>query len=316
MLEKKGLGRGLGALLGDVNLSVVEDVIGVSDTNTSKDTNVDIDLLYPSSFQPRKDFDDDSMKALIVSVKEKGVLQPLLVRKRGDKFEIIAGERRWRAAQEAGLRRVPVIIKDFSDKEVLEVALVENLLRENLNPIEEAEGFVRLIEEFSHTQEALSQIVGKSRSYVANALRLLNLPEEVKQLVSDKKISAGHARTLVGAKDPLKLAYKIVEQDLSVRQVENIVAKQKSIVGNKPRLAKDEDIEQIEKDLKDALGLRIAVTPNKKGGGKVVLQYASVAELDMIINILEQKQTPLAPKVATQSQPEVTEDGFTIDFID
>ena len=312
MLEKKGLGRGLGALLGDVDLSVVDDVVNSSGT----DTNINTEQLFPSPYQPRKEFDDDSMSALVASVKEKGVLQPLLVRKRGDKFEIIAGERRWRAAQEAGLKTVPAIVKDFSDKEVLEVALVENLLRENLNPIEEAEGFVRLIEEFSHTQEVLSQIVGKSRSYVANALRLLSLPEEVKKLVSDKLISAGHARALVGVKDPIRLANKIIEQGLNVRQVENIVAKQKSVVGNKPRQTKDEDVEQIEKDLKDALGLRIAVTPNKKGGGKVVLQYSSVAELDMIINILEQKQSVQPIKQTTVETTDVSGGGFTIDFID
>ena len=312
MLEKKGLGRGLGALLGDVDLSVVDDVVNSSGTDTSINT----EQLFPSPYQPRKEFDDDSMSALVASVKEKGVLQPLLVRKRGDKFEIIAGERRWRAAQEAGLKTVPAIVKDFSDKEVLEVALVENLLRENLNPIEEAEGFVRLIEEFSHTQEVLSQIVGKSRSYVANALRLLSLPEEVKKLVSDKLISAGHARALVGVKDPIRLANKIIEQGLNVRQVENIVAKQKSVVGNKPRQTKDEDVEQIEKDLKDALGLRIAVTPNKKGGGKVVLQYSSVAELDMIINILEQKQSVQPIKQTTVETTDVSGGGFTIDFID
>lgn len=225
-------------------------------------------------------------------------MQPLLVRRQGGKYELIAGERRWRASKIAGLDKVPVIIKELNDKEVLEVALVENLLRENLSAIEEAEGFQRLINEFSHTQEALSQIVGKSRSHIANMLRLLNLPEEVQALVKEGKLSAGHARALVGLENALSLAKTIIEKDLNVRQVEELVAKQKEPKKEKAPKAKDEDLESIEKDLNRELGLRIKITPSKQGGGKVVLQYASVAELDMIIEILEQKRK-------NESQPAV-----------
>ena len=217
------------------------------------------------------------------SIKEKGVLQPLLVRHHGDKFELIAGERRWRAAQLAGLTEVPIVVKDLSDSEVLEAALVENILRENLSAIEEAEGYQRLIDEFSHTQEALSQIIGKSRSHIANILRLLTLPAEVQELVKDGKISAGHARALVGTENPLALAKQIIDKDLNVRQTEDMVAKQKEPKSPKPKGEKNTDLADIERDLVKSLGLRIKITPNKQGGGKVVLQYSSVAELDMII---------------------------------
>ena len=289
--KRKSLGRGLGALLGDAEFNIDE---ALNDTPTQSaqapDDRVDVNLLFPSPFQPRKDFDEEALNALVESVKEKGVLQPLLVRKKNGRFEIIAGERRWRASKLAGLQTVPVIVKDMDDKEVLEVALVENLLRENLSAIEEAEGFQRLIDEFSHTQEALAQIVGKSRSHVANTLRLLNLPDSVKDLVREGTLSAGHARALVGLDNAETLAKQIVAKDLNVRQVEELVAKQKNPEVKEPKKAKDEDIVEIEKDLNKNLGLRIKISPSKQGGGKVVLQYASAAELDMIIDILEQKR--------------------------
>ena len=294
--KRKSLGRGLGALLGeDANL-------------------VDIDLIKPGKFQPRTEFDQEALQSLAESIKEKGVLQPLLVRRDRIGFEIIAGERRWRASKLAGLDKVPVIEKDLSDKEVLEVALVENLLRENLSAIEEAEGLQRLIDEFSHTQEALSQIIGKSRSHIANTLRLLNLPESVQQLVKEGKLSAGHARALVSLENAETLAQQIVAKDLSVRQVEELVAKQKS--GPKeaaPKKEKDSDLADIEKDLNKNLGLRIKISPSKQGGGKVVLQYASPAEL---------KRQGEKPNLGTNQMP-VSEDSsatsggkFTIKVID
>ena len=280
--KRKSLGRGLGALLGDAEFNIDE---ALNDTPTqpvqAPDDRVDVNLLFPSPFQPRKDFDEEALNALVESVKEKGILQPLLVRKKNGRFEIIAGERRWRASKLAGLQTVPVIVKDMDDKEVLEVALVENLLRENLSAIEEAEGFQRLIDEFSHTQEALAQIVGKSRSHVANTLRLLNLPDSVKDLVREGTLSAGHARALVGLDNAETLAKQIVAKDLNVRQVEELVAKQKNPEVKEPKKAKDEDIVEIEKDLNKNLGLRIKISPSKQGGGKVVLQYASAAELDI-----------------------------------
>lgn len=193
--KRKSLGRGLGALLGeDADISLELE----SGTPPQADTMVEVSRLAPGKYQPRTEFDEEALNSLAASIREKGVLQPLLVRRLGDKYEIIAGERRWRAAKLAGLDKIPVIEKEFTDQEVLEVALVENLLRENLSAIEEAEGLQRLIEEFSHTQEALSQIVGKSRSHIANILRLLSLPESVKNLIKEGKLSAGHAVRWLG----------------------------------------------------------------------------------------------------------------------
>lgn len=288
--KRKSLGRGLGALLGSDDDFDIE--LTPSDIIKSGAVYVDIAKLSPSKYQPRKEFDKVALEALSVSIKEKGVLQPLLVRKQGDNYEIIAGERRWRASKLAGLTQVPVIEKDFSDKEVLEVALVENLLRENLSAIEEAEGFQRLMEEFSHTQEALSAIIGKSRSHIANTLRLLTLPEDVQELVKENKISAGHARALVGLENASILAKKILEKDLNVRQVETMVSKQKD---NKKEKKTGEskaallDIKDIERDIAKHFGLKVKISQGASGCGKVVLSYASVAELDKIIDILEQK---------------------------
>ena len=290
--KRKRLGRGLGALLGDDGIDLDMELSNI-ETHAEKGgaDYVDINAIQPSKYQPRTEFDEEALNALVESIKEKGVLQPLLVRKQGDKFELIAGERRWRASKLAGLDKVPVIEKELSDKEVLEVALVENLLRENLSAIEEAEGFQRLIDEFAHTQEALSQIVGKSRSHIANTLRLLNLPENVKTFVKEGKISAGHARALVGLENAEEIARQIIAKDLSVRQVEELVAKQKEGKKEpKEKVEKDEDLADIERSLVESLGLRIKISPSKQGGGKVVLQYASAAELDMIVDILEQKR--------------------------
>lgn len=295
--KRKSLGRGLGALLGDDEIDFNDISEHGIDTKEPKNADkVDINSIVAGKYQPRTEFDTEALNALAESIKEKGVLQPLLVRKQNDKYELIAGERRWRASKLAGLNQVPVIIKDLNDKEVLEVALVENLLRENLSAIEEAEGFQRLIEEFSHTQEALSQIVGKSRSHIANMLRLLSLPSEVQTLVKEGKLSAGHARSLVGLDNAYALAETIIKKDLSVRQVEDLVAKLKEGKKEKAPKAKDQDLEAIEKDLNRELGLRIKISQSKQGGGKVVLQYASIAELDMIIEILEQKRKTQIPQ--------------------
>lgn len=292
--KKKNLGRGLGALLGgdDIDLDVLMEM-PTEKNNSEISKNVDsvkIEDLHAGKYQPRTEFDKEALDALVESVKEKGVLQPLLVRKQGNQYEIIAGERRWRAAKIAGLKEVPVIVKDFSDQEALEVALVENLLRENLSAIEEAEGLQRLITEFSHTQEALSQIVGKSRSHIANTLRLLNLPQEIQNMVKEGKLSAGHARALVGLDNAVELAKQIIAKDLNVRQVEDLVAKQKEPKKEKTATKKDQDLTDIENDLNKELGLRIKITPSKQGGGKVVLQYASLAELDMILDILDKSK--------------------------
>ena len=310
--KRKSLGRGLGALLGDDDISEPN----IDDIKITESNKISISEIVPGKYQPRTEFDKDALDALVVSVREKGVLQPLLVRKIEDKYELIAGERRWRAAKEAGLSEVPVIVKELEDKEVLEVALVENLLRENLSAIEEAEGMQRLINEFSHTQEALSQIVGKSRSHVANTLRLLHLPNSVQMLIKEGKLSAGHARALVGLENAEEIAAKIVVKDLNVRQVEDLVAKQKEKSG-KIKTPKDADIIDIERDLNKNLGLRIKINPSKQGGGKVILQYSSAAELDMIIDILEKKRnnTPVVHVENPAPKQEVNE-KFTIKMVD
>ena len=311
--KRKSLGRGLGALLGD---DLDEGAAAAAEIKPTD--SIDIEDIVPGKYQPRTEFDKEALQALADSIKEKGVLQPLLVRRRGDKYELIAGERRWRASKLAGLAQVPVVVKELSDQEVLEAALVENILRENLSAIEEAEGFQRLIDEFAHTQEALAQIVGKSRSHVANTLRLLALPQEVQELVREGKLSAGHARALVGLENAPALARQIMAKDLNVRQVEELVAKQKEPKTAKPKAEKNSDIADIERELVKNLGLRIKISPNKQGGGKVVLQYSSVAELDMIIETLEQKRRGETVPNTVFKTPEapVSNDKFSIKIVD
>ncbi len=314
--KKKSLGRGLEALLGEEMLLDETPVIGKTSDK------VDINLITVSAFQPRKEFDEEAIRSLTDSIKEKGVLQPLIVRKKNSGYELIAGERRLRASKEAGLHEVPVIIKDLSDSEVLEIALIENLLRENLSPIEEAAAYQSLMDNFSHTQEKVASVVGKSRSYIANTLRLLTLPEEIKTYVSTDKLSAGHARCLVGLDNALILADKIIKEELSVRQTETLVAKQKqdkktSVVKNEESVAHRSDVSDVEESLKKSLGLRIKITPSKQGGGKVVLQYASIAELDMIINILEQKKQPeINLQNTVFKTPEASNEKFSIKFVE
>jgi len=288
--KKKGLGRGLSALLGDD----MDSFLGESSPSGNEQT-ISIDFLVASPYQPRVDFNEEALESLAQSIKEKGVLQPLLVRDKGNgTYEIIAGERRFRASKKAGLREIPVIIKQMNDKEVLEVALVENLLRENLSAIEEAEGLQRLIDEFSHTQEALSQVIGKSRSYIANTLRLLSLPAKVQQMVRDNVLSAGHVRPFIGMEDAEGLAKKVVSKGLNVRQAEELASKAKQPPQTKK--AKDFDVKDIEKNLTKKLGFKIKISPLKNGGGKVTLQYQSVADLDKIVDILGQKNTLKTPK--------------------
>ena len=322
--KRKSLGRGLGALLGDDDISFEDVEQQVENTHHTESNKININQIDPSPYQPRKEFDEEALKALAESIKEKGVLQPLLVRKKENGYELIAGERRLRASKLAGLTEVPVIVKEMSDKEVLEVALVENLLRENLSAIEEAEGLQRLMNEFSHTQEALSQIVGKSRSHIANTLRLLALPLSVQNMIKEGKLSAGQARNLVGLENAEELALLIIKKDLNVRQVEELVNKLKSgkLADKKEKVAKNEDIADIEKDLNKKLGFRIKINPNKQGGGKVVLQYGSVAELDMIIEILEQKRKNSQSAGISlsspqpQEQPSAGSEKFTMKIID
>ena len=286
--KRKSLGRGLGALLGgDMDFMTSENAV-----HAAGEKNLSLADLSPSPYQPRLDFDREALEALSQSVREKGVLQPLLVRERENgKYEIIAGERRFRAASMAGLTEVPVIVKSMDDKEVLEVALVENLLRENLSAIEEAEGLQRLIDEFSHTQEALSQIIGKSRSHIANTLRLLSLPASVRQMIRDGVLTAGQARPLVGLPEAEALAKKIAERGLNARQAEALAARAKLPETEKRTAEKDGALEEISSFMTRNLGLKVKISAGRGGGGKVVLQYANPADLDKIIDILRQKST-------------------------
>lgn len=298
--KKFGLGRGLEALLGDedINLNLDDETADVSSLvenavfKTEKNE-VKISDIVPCSFQPRTEFDREALESLAQSIKEKGVLQPLLVRKKNDKYEIIAGERRWRAAQLAGLDEVPVIVKDLNDSETLEIAIIENLQRENLSAIEEAEGLNRLMSEYAYTQEIIGKVIGKSRSYIANTLRLLGLPEEIKQLVKENKLSAGHARALIGCENASELANKIVKEGLSVREAEALAANAKGInvknIAPKQPKPVDRDLEKIMADLEEKLKLKVKINAGKKGKGSITLHYNTPAELSSLLDILEQR---------------------------
>ena len=289
--KKHGLGRGLEALLGDDDLSFNLDNINTGELTDSGIKKLNIDELEPSVYQPRKEFNQEALDALVNSIKEKGVLQPLLVRKLNNKYEIIAGERRWRASKLAGLTEVPVIEKELNNEEVLEVALVENLLRENLSPIEEAEGFSRLITEFSHTHEALSQIVGKSRSYITNTLRLLNLPMTIQEMVKNNSLTAGHARALIGLENAEEIAHKIIEKGLTVRQTEDLINDIKNRALNKVSKAikKDPTIKELEKELTKYIGLKVRINPKNEEKGKLSIEYKTPTELNNILKLLEKR---------------------------
>lgn len=290
--KKHGLGRGLEALLGDDDLSFSLDNINTGEIIGSGIKTVSVNDLYPSQYQPRKEFNEEALEALVKSIREKGVLQPLIVRKQGDRYEIIAGERRWRASKIAGLVDVPVIEKELDNQEVLEVALVENLLRENLTPIEEAEGFNRLITEFSHTHEVLSQIVGKSRSYITNTLRLLGLPENIKNMIKNGDLSVGHARALIGLENAEEIAQKVIARGLTVRQTEELVNNIKNNkVGQICRaIKKDPNLKELEKDITKSIGLKVKINMGQNDKGKVTIEYKTPAELNAILELLEKNK--------------------------
>ena len=291
--NKHGLGRGLGALLGDDSLDLNIDDFSAEQKQAVK--TLPINQLEAGKFQPRQTFDDEAINALTQSVKEKGILQPILVRKKGDKYEIIAGERRFRAAQKAGLSEVPVIEKNLADNEVLEVALVENIVRQNLTALEEAAGFDKLIQDFAYTQEKLSTVIGKSRSYIANILRLLSLPDGVKLLLNNGKLTPGHARALVGLERAEELAQKIVAEGLNVRQVEELVAKLKDSspevkkvpLNKKAQKVKDSELIEIEKGLTSRFGVKVQINNSKNGKGKIVLSYNNLSELESLLEKFE-----------------------------
>ena len=278
--KRKGLGRGLSALLEDES----EGFHRLERTRSNLE--VPIETLRPGRFQPRRRFDPQDSAALVASIRERGILQPILVRRAptpesAEAYEIVAGERRWRAAQEARLHRVPVVVKELSDTEALEVALVENLQREDLTPLEEAEGYRRMIEEFGHTQERLARAVGRSRSHLTNMLRLLTLPDAVKAMVDDGRLSAGHARTLVGSEQALALAKRIVARGLSVRQTERLTQGSSAAATAPPPARKSADTLALETDISRALGLPVTIH-HKGADGHVRISYRSLEQLDEI----------------------------------
>lgn len=306
--SKKRLGRGLSALFGDAALPentpgspgmqkrptapstpTVQIMPSAPAASGPRDAwRTPVELLRPGSFQPRRRFEESEMNALVDSIRAHGILQPIVVRpdaERPGHYEIIAGERRWRAAQTAGLTEVPVNVRALTDKDALEIALIENLQREGLSAVEEASGYRRLMTEFGHTQEALGRVIGKSRSHVANMLRLLDLPEEVKVMLDQGKLSAGHARALLGVSDPGALAREVVRKDLNVRQTELYAARAKLEKRKRGPRSKDADTAALEHDLSELLGLRVAISFHG-GGGVLSIHYANLEQLDDVLNRL------------------------------
>ena len=273
---KKGLGRGLSSLIGETKVDIQKNKISISD-------------IVPNKYQPRKIFDEDNLNDLTQSIKERGILQPIIVRKSNDdnsKFEIIAGERRWLAAQRANLHEVPVVITEADDLKSLEFAIVENVQRHDLNPLEEAQGYKRLIDEFSYDQEKVSKFIGKSRSHITNSLRILTLPVEVIKLIEAQKLTAGHAKILVGLENASFVANKIIEKKLSVRQAENFV----KIFKNKrqrPNKSKDSNIKDLELSVSDKVGLNVVIQNNKNNKGKVIFEYKDLDQLNKILDIIK-----------------------------
>ncbi len=272
---KKGLGRGLSSLIGETKIEQATNKLSISD-------------LYPNKFQPRKIFDEDSLNDLEKSIKERGIIQPIIVRKSDEnsKYEIIAGERRWLAAQKAGLHEVPVVVSEADDLKSLEFAIVENVQRNDLNSLEEAQGYQRLINDFSYDQEKVSKFIGKSRSYITNCLRILTLPNDVLNLIETKKISAGHAKILVGLNNASFVAQKIIEKKLSVRQTENFVKifkKKKSfyVKSNNP------NIQNLERSISDKIGLNVSIKNSKKNKGTITFVYHDIDQLNKIIDIIK-----------------------------
>jgi ParB family chromosome partitioning protein len=286
--ERRRLGRGLAALLGDV---AEPEIAAASASGGLK--RVPVEFLRPNPRNPRKNFAESDLADLAASVKEKGIVQPILVRPSraaAHQFEIVAGERRWRAAQRAGLHDIPVLVQDVSDKEALELAIIENVQRADLNPIEEAFGYEQLIAEFNYTQQDLGQVIGKSRSHVANTLRLLKLPETVKDYLREGKLTAGHARALVTTADPEALASRIIVEGLTVRDAEALAQAPREPVGRgvgKAKPERDADTVALERRLSDRLGLTISIDHKESGAGEVRIRYRTIEQLDDVIRRLE-----------------------------
>ena len=273
---KKGLGRGLSSLIGETKVETRINKLSLSE-------------IIPNRYQPRKNFDQDNLNDLANSIRERGVIQPIIVRKSetdNSKYEIIAGERRWLAAQKAGLHDIPVVVTDVDDLKSLEFAIVENVQRNDLNPLEEAEGYKRLIDEFSYDQDKVSKFIGKSRSYITNSLRILSLPREVLKFVEEKKITAGHAKILVGLDNAEFVANKIIEKNLSVRQSENFVKIFKKRGGSKPN-QKDPNLVNLENSISSKIGLNVLIKNSKRNKGVISIEYKDLDQLNKLIDIIK-----------------------------
>jgi ParB family transcriptional regulator, chromosome partitioning protein len=273
---KKGLGRGLSSLIGETKVETKTNKLLLSD-------------IVPNKYQPRKNFEEENLQDLTNSIRERGVIQPIIVRESNSdksKYEIIAGERRWLAARKAGLHNIPVVVTEADDLKSLEFAIVENVQRHDLNPLEEAQGYKRLIDEFSYDQEKVSKFIGKSRSYITNSLRLLNLPLEILNMIEDKKLSAGHAKILVGLENAIFIANKIIEKKLSVRQAENFVKIFKRKPGN-IKISKDPNIKNLEQSISDKIGLNVVIKNNKRNKGTISFSYHDIDQLNKIVDIIK-----------------------------
>ena len=274
--SKKGLGRGLSSLIGDNDVKVSNNKISISS-------------IIPNKFQPRKKFDKESLEELTNSIRERGVIQPLIVRKSDDeigKYELVAGERRWQASQSAGLHEVPVVIIEADNLKSLEFAIVENVQRKDLNPIEEAEGYQKLIDQFDYDQEKVSKFIGKSRSHIANCIRLLSLPKEVIALIEDNKISQGHAKVLVGLENAYFLAKKIIDKKLSVRQSE-VLTKSIKVNKGKIKVNKNPNILSLENTVEDATGIKVFIRNRKNNTGQITFDYKDLDQLNRLIMVIK-----------------------------
>ena len=274
--NKKGLGRGLSSLIGDSDVKITNNKISISS-------------IIPNKYQPRKNFDKNSLEELTASIRERGIIQPIIVRASEDsnnKYELIAGERRWQAAQNAGLHEVPAVILNVDNLKSLEFAIVENVQRRDLNPIEEAEGYKRLIDEFSYDQEKVAKFIGKSRAHVSNCLRLLSLPQKIIEHISNEKISQGHAKILVGIENAELLAEKIISKKLSVRQAEALIRFTKTIKSTFKK-NKDSNIKDIENQLMEKIGMRVYVNNNKNNSGTLTFKYKGLDQMERLIQVIK-----------------------------
>lgn len=289
-LPKKRLGRGLAALIGDG--AAAETTVEQAPGRANGLRELPIELVQSNTLNPRKVFNDEDLDDLVRSVAEKGILQPVVVRPVGDgeSYQIVAGERRWRAAQKAGLHHMPALVRELSDKEVLEIALIENVQRADLNPVEEAHGYQQLIDQFEYTQQQLAESIGKSRSHIANTLRLTALPASVLEALQTGKLTAGHARALIATEDPQSLAQKIIALGLSVRQAEALARDTGAGAVNKPaKKATDTNIAAVEKLLAEALGLKVSIAAKNAEKGKLTIYYNSLDQLDTVCSKLGMK---------------------------